>query len=127
MKALLIAALAALGLAAYAEPGVEDRGAQAFRQCVACHALEPGRNSPAGPTLHALVGRPVAALPGFNYSPALRRFAVHNPRWTPALLDRFLADPEGLVPGTEMGFVGIGDEERRAALIAWLDAPERRN
>ena len=112
MSALLAAALVA------ATP-------QAFAQCVACHALEPGRNTPAGPTLHAIVGRRVAALPGFDYSPALRRFAARNPRWTPALLDRFLADPEGLIPGTEMGFVGIGDIARRRALIAWLAAPRR--
>ena len=84
-----------------------------FGQCTACHALEPGRNSPAGPTLYRIVGRPVASLAGFNYSPAL--------------LDRFLADPEGVVPGTEMGSIGISDPGRRRALIAWLTVPRRRN
>ena len=98
-----------------------------YAPCAACHALEPGRNSPAGPTLHAIVGRRVASLPGFNYSPALRRFAARNPRWTRALLDRFLADPEALVPGTEMGFIGMRDPDRRRALIAWLAVPRRRN
>jgi len=101
--------------------------ASPFAPCAACHALEPGRNSPAGPSLHGIVGRPVAALPGFNYSPALRRFAGGNPRWTRALLDRFLADPEALVPGTEMGFVGIADPARRRVLIDWLAVPRRRN
>ena len=29
-----------------------------YRQhCYACHALEPGRNTPAGPNLHGIVGR----------------------------------------------------------------------
>jgi cytochrome c2 len=101
--------------------------ASPFAQCVACHALEPGRNSPAGPTLHAIVGRPVASLPGFNYSPALRRFARRNPRWTPDLLDRFLANPEALVPGTEMGFLGLADPARRRALITWFAGPRQRN
>lgn len=98
-----------------------------FAECAACHALEPGRNTPAGPTLYAIAGRPVAALTGFNYSPALRRFAARNPRWTPALLDRFLADPESVVPGTEMGYVGMRDRARRRALIAWLIVPRRRS
>lgn len=126
MRAILAAvAAAAVALAALPAARNGDQGARAYALCVACHALEPGRNTPAGPTLHNLVGRRVAALPGFNYSPALRRFAVRNPRWTPALLDRFLADPEGLVPGTEMGLVGISDASRRRALIAWLAVPRR--
>ena len=116
MNALVAAALLA------AAPGAE-----AFAECVACHALEPGRNTPAGPTLHAIVGRRIAAEPGFNYSPALRRFARSNGRWTPALLDRFLADPEGFVPGTEMGSIGMRDAARRRALIAWLRTAGRRN
>jgi cytochrome c len=98
-----------------------------YAQCVACHALEPDRNSPAGPTLHAIVGRRIASLPGFNYSPALRRFARRHPRWTRDLLDRYLADPEALVPGTEMGFIGMRDPAGRRALIDWLAVPRRRN
>jgi len=98
-----------------------------FGQCAACHALEPGRDTPAGPTLYRIVGRPVASLPGFNYSPAMRRFAARNPRWTPALLDRFLAEPEAVVPGTEMGYIGMRDPDRRRALIAWLAGYGRRS
>lgn len=121
---LLAAALSAL---AALQPPAGDPGPRLYAECTACHALEPGRNTPAGPTLHAIVGRRVASEQGFNYSPALRRFARRNRRWTPALLDRFLADPEGLVPGTEMGMAGMGDAARRRALIAWLRAVRRRN
>lgn len=123
------AAIGALALpfAACATPPAPAPGAQElalgerfYRQCYACHALEPGRNTPAGPTLHAVVGRPVAAEPGFDFSPALRRLAARHPRWTPELLDRFLADPAGFVPGTEMGYPGLDDPAERQALIAWL-------
>ena len=96
------------------------QGERLFRQCYACHAIEPGRNTPAGPTLHAVVGRPIAAVPGFNYSPALRRLARQQGRWTPELLDRFLADPAAVAPGTEMGLPGLEDPAQRRALIAWL-------
>ncbi|MGZ8361134.1 MAG: c-type cytochrome [Allosphingosinicella sp.] len=95
------------------------------RHCYGCHALEPGRNSPAGPTLHEIVGRPVAGERGFNYSPALRRLADRQPRWTTALLDRFLADPEGFSPGTEMGFPGLAEPAERRALIDWLGQERR--
>lgn len=40
--------------------------------------------------------------------------------WDAATLDRFLADPRGLVPGTKMGFAGIADAAERADLIAYL-------
>ena len=97
-------------------------GERLFRQCYACHAMEPGANTPAGPTLHRIVGSAVAAEAGFNYSPALRRFARQQPLWTPDLLDRFLADPAAVVPGTEMGYPGLDDPAQRRALIAWLAA-----
>ena len=100
MKAAAGAGLffAGVACAPAAEPGLGER---LYAQCYACHALEPGANTPAGPTLHAIVGRPIAAEAGFNYSPALRRLAARNQRWTPELLDRFLADPSSVAPGTE--------------------------
>ena len=61
-------------------------------------------------------------MPGFAYSPALRRFAAKNPRWTITLLDRYAADPEGLVPGTSMAFHGMPDERERRALIKYLSS-----
>ena len=97
-------------------------GERVYRRCYACHALEPGRNTPAGPTLYGIVGKPIAAESSFNYSPALRRFAEHNGRWFPLLLDQFLADPEAAAPGTEMGFPGLDDPAERQALIAWLES-----
>ena len=95
-------------------------GAALFRQCTACHALEAGANTAAGPTLRGIVGRPVAAERSYNYSPALRHFANANPRWTPELIDRFITEPDKIVPGTEMGFPGMRDAASRRALIDWL-------
>ena len=114
-----------IAVAAWAEPGSAPpppSGEDIYRRCYACHALEPGRNTPAGPTLHAIIGRSIAAEPGFDFSPALRRLASRHEVWTPELLDRFIADPETVAPGTEMGFVGIQDAGQRRALIHWLRA-----
>lgn len=112
--------VALAALAAAFQPPAQSEGARLYRQCFACHALEPGRHTPAGPSLAGIVGRPIAGQRGFDYSPALRRFAQRERVWTPALLDRFLADPEGLVPGTEMGLIGMRDSRQRRTLIDWL-------
>ena len=117
----LAAAVAVLAVAtAVAAQPAANRGASVYRRvCFSCHALEPGRNTPAGPTLHGLAGRPIASVRGFNYSPGLRRFAARERRWTRALLERFLADPEGLVPGIEMSLPPLSAADRRA-VAGWL-------
>ena len=118
---ILGAGAAACAVAAVAAPGKRpSAGERGYQKCYSCHALEPGRNDLQGPNLHRIVGRRVASESGFAYSPALRRWARANPRWTPALIDRFAADPEALVPGTSMHFIGIADPRERAALIAYL-------
>ncbi|HET9427706.1 MAG TPA: c-type cytochrome [Allosphingosinicella sp.] len=116
-----LSAVIVAGAACAAPPPIDlARGEILYRQCFACHALEPDANTPAGPTLSGIVGRRIASEQGFDYSPALRRLAGEQPRWSPELLDRFLQDPEAVAPGTEMGFPGLTAEEDRDALIGWL-------
>lgn len=122
---MILALLALFAQPAQAVPAPD--GERLFRRCIACHTLEPGRNSPAGPTLHNIVGRAVAAEPRFRYSPALRDYARSHPRWTEAELDRFLADPLGVVPGTDMSFQGLDDPAARRTLIRWLARPDARS
>ena len=121
MKALIaLWAGATLAAAFTAEPPkATSPGEQAYQKCYSCHALEPGRNDLDGPTLHRIIGRRVAAE-AFDYSPAMRRFAGQHPRWTPELLDRLIADPEALVPGTSMNFHGIADARERRELVEYL-------
>ena len=40
--------------------------------------------------------------------------------WNENTLDRFLASPPAVVPGTAMGYAGIADRKERADLIAYL-------
>lgn len=98
------------------------RGERAYQKCYSCHAIEPGKNDLTGPTLYRIIGRRVASQRGFDYSPALKRFARNNPRWTRALVLQFSADPEELVPGTSMTFHGIADVQERSALIRYLES-----
>lgn len=88
----------------------------AFAQCMSCHSVEPGRNL-VGPSLHGVVGRKAASLPGFAYSPALRASGL---TWDEGTLDTWLASPAQLVPGTRMVFYGLPDPARRKQVIDYL-------
>ncbi|HEU5482933.1 MAG TPA: c-type cytochrome [Sphingomicrobium sp.] len=96
-----------------------DAGERAFQKCYSCHSIT-GDERLEGPRLSGIAGGPVAARTGFDYSPAMKRFANKHPVWTDALLDRFIADPEAVVPGTSMAFAGVRDANERAQLIAYL-------
>lgn len=105
--------------ATHAQP-VNQAGERAFQRCYSCHSVEKNEKGLSGPNLHRLGERPVAGDKAFAYSSAFKTFAATNPRWTPELLDRFLTDPEALVPGNQMGFFGLRKREDRAAIIAYL-------
>ena len=95
-----------------------DPGARAFQRCAACHSLRNDDRSP-GPGLRGVVGRGAGAVEGFAYSDAMRAAGRRGLVWDEATLERFLADPEAVVPGTTMPYQG-GSAAERTALIAWL-------
>lgn len=96
-----------------------DKGRKLFAQCVLCHA--PSRDTSVAPSLAGIIGRDIASDVGYDlYSPALRRFAQSEARWTTDLLDAFLRAPRALVPGTIMSFDGFEADEDRAALLEYL-------
>jgi cytochrome c len=107
------AAAGAVGGSA-AAAGDADRGRQLYARCAACHSLTVDRT---GPRHCGLLGRRAGAVPGFAYSDAMRKSGIV---WSAVTLDRFLADPMEAVPGTAMGYAGIGDTRERADLIAFL-------
>jgi cytochrome c len=86
-----------------------------FGQCEVCHSVD-GING-TGPTLKGVVGRQSGTVPGFRYSRAMKSAGI---TWDDKSLDRYLADPQELVPGNVMPFSGIVDSAQRAALIAYL-------
>lgn len=117
---LVVAAAAALALpmAAQAQDAAGDaaKGKQVFAKCQACHSLEAGTNK-LGPSLHGLIGRASGAIDGFRYSDAMKNAHL---TWDDATLDKYLANPKTLVPGTKMVFPGLPKEEDRLAVIAYL-------
>lgn len=94
---LLVVVLAGCGGGPSGDP---QRGAVVFEACAACHALDPDPDEVYfGPHLRGIIGREVAADPGFDYSDAMLN---HGGTWTEERLAAYLRDPEEAVPGTDM-------------------------
>ena len=107
--------------AALAQDAVDPKEAQlAFNNhCRTCHTTKEGDNR-LGPSLHGVVGREAGTAPGFAYSSAMKDAGI---TWDPQNLDRYIENPEAVVPGNRMKpYSGISDAAERAKIIAHLKA-----
>lgn len=111
------AAAAEVDLAALVAAADPAQGEKLFKKCSACHSTAEGEDK-AGPSLYRIVGRAVAAEPGFGYSDAM---AGHGGAWDLETLSHFLENPKGFIPGTKMGFAGLSKAEDRVNLIVYLN------
>jgi cytochrome c len=96
--------------------GDAARGEARFQDCAPCHKLEAGANN-VGPSLHSIFTRKAGELADFRYSPAIKRSGIV---WTPETLDKFVTDPQALVPANRMPYAGMAGAGDRADLIAYL-------
>jgi len=71
----------------------------------------------AGPKHRGLKGRKAGTQPGFDYSAALR---ASNIVWSSQTLQRWIDDPNALVPGNNMVVRLADDPADRAAIVAYL-------
>jgi cytochrome c len=91
-------------------------GDQLFRQrCAMCHSVDRARTTPLGPNLAGVVGRKAGATT-FAYSPQLKASGL---TLNTATLDRYLAAPTRVVPGTKM-VIAVPNAAERAALVSYL-------
>jgi cytochrome c len=102
----------------FAQPGIAADDVLAGQmlyqaKCTGCHSVDADR---IGPRHRDVVGRRVASVPGFNYSPALRKLGGV---WTPARLDQWLSGTQKMAPGSRM-YIEIDDPTQRRLLIAYL-------
>jgi len=115
------AALGALLAALACMPAVDSSAADApvsnapFNQCAVCHSVDGSNGT--GPSLKGVVGRTSGTYPGFRYSRAMKSAAI---LWESGSLDRYLSNPQELVPGNIMPFSGVPDAAQRAEIIAYL-------
>jgi cytochrome c2 len=87
-------------------------------RCGGCHRAIESEVHSIGPDLFGIVDRRIASAKGYkDYSPVLRALTGS---WTVERLDGFLANPQGIAPGTTMEFPGVQDREERHAIIEYL-------
>src|SRR5215475_5482178 len=96
-----------------------EKGANSAKKCSACHNFTKGGPNLVGPDLWGVVGRPKASVAGFNYSAAMK---AKGGNWTVPELMQFIANPQGLVPGTAMTFAGVPRATQRADIVAYLNS-----
>lgn len=97
-----------------ADDGDAARGKAVFeKRCVGCHALETDRE---GPRLAGVFGRKAGSVPGFGYSTSLKGSGL---TWDDATLEKWLTDPDIMVPGNDMS-VGVPKAQERKDLVAFL-------
>jgi cytochrome c len=84
---------------------------------MACHSTKAGEHL-TGPSLADIWQHKAGTVAGFQrYSDAMKRAEL---MWTEDTLDRWLSDPERLVPGTSMTFPGLRESKARQDVIAYL-------
>jgi cytochrome c2 len=77
----------------------QTSGQQFFeKRCGGCHALDRDKE---GPRLAGVYGRAAGSVTSFQYSPALQKSKL---TWTSETLDKWLTDPDKLVPNNDMTF-----------------------
>ncbi|MEH2609019.1 c-type cytochrome [Bradyrhizobium sp. AZCC 1693] len=122
----LLAVLLLLPVLLPASATAEEKGAQAFAPCRACHSLDPAERNLPGPNLSGVIGRAIGGDAAFDYSPVLRKARDEGLRWDAERLATFLADPAGMFPGLWMSMRGIEDASERQALVRYLTDPRSR-
>lgn len=99
-----------------AAAAITDPAPPAFATCRSCHSTQPGQNG-IGPTLAGIVGSKSGEVPGYPFSPALKKSGIV---WDRARLDTWLKGPMKMVPGTKM-VTPVADPEKRKVIIDYLE------
>ena len=109
-----------LAAAAATADGVDPAAAEAQfkKSCGVCHVAEAGAPPRQGPNLFGVVGRQAGTVADFKYSPA---FAAGSGGivWDEATLDRWLTDPQAVIPGAVMPYKQA-DPDKRKLVIEFL-------
>ena len=85
--------------------------------CRTCHTTREGDNR-LGPHLYKIIGRKAGSLPTYGYSSAMKGADFI---WDEAKLNRFIANPDEMVPGNNMKpYGGLASADDKVKVIAFL-------
>lgn len=87
-------------------------------RCRTCHSVKADDNR-LGPSLHKIVGREAGSLSEYAaYSQALKSAGIV---WDEATLNKFIENPDAVVPGNNMKpYPGITEESERKQIVEYL-------
>jgi cytochrome c len=111
-----IAAISSVFVVCFMASSAPDavRGKEAFeKRCGGCHALDRTKE---GPMLRKIFGQRSGSNVGFPYSDAVKNSHL---TWDERTLDKWLEDPEKLIPNNDMA-TRVPDATDRANIIAYL-------
>ncbi|MBN9508393.1 MAG: cytochrome c family protein [Alphaproteobacteria bacterium] len=117
VRSVIVGLVFAVGLSAPAWAQDAAAGEKDAMICRACHQIGPGAKNGVGPVLNGVVGRKAGTYPGYTYSEANKNSGL---TWTEAELEKYLANPQGVVPHTKMIFPGIKDPQKVKDVVAFL-------
>lgn len=112
---LLFAGLLAMAARAGTVPDATAGQTLYLNTCGGCHSVDTDR---IGPRHRNVVGRAVASVPGYDYSPALKKLGGI---WTPARLDQWLSGTQKMAPGSKM-YLELDDATERRLIITYLQS-----
>lgn len=128
--AMLFAAAVALTVQAPASaadmPGDPVAGEKVFKKCKACHKIEAGKKTAAGPNLLGVFGRQ-AGTADYKFSKSMIAAGEAGLVWTPELVDVYITDPKAFLQEylgeskvrNKMKYK-LKKEDQRADVIAYL-------
>ncbi|WP_291607892.1 c-type cytochrome [Bradyrhizobium sp.] len=101
-----------------ARQGAAESGQLLYNNaCRTCHTTKEGDNR-LGPNLHKIIGRKAGSLSGYGYSAAMKEAGFV---WNEENLDRFIANPDEVVPGHNMKpYGGLASAEERTRIVSFL-------
>ncbi len=88
-------------------------GEEVYQSCQDCHSLD---TNDIGPMHRGVFGRKAGSVADYSYSPELRNSGI---TWNEDTLQRWLTDPQKLVPGAKM-FFHLDSAQDRADVIEYL-------
>ena len=112
---ILLAQMTGGASAGTVDPAAE---AQFKKSCGTCHVAVADAPPRQGPNLFQVVDRPAGSVAGFKYSPAFVA-GKDSIVWDAATLDRWITDPQSVIPGAIMPYKQA-DEAKRRLIIEFL-------
>jgi len=113
LKIILISAFLTLAIEA-SESGDAINGERLYqRLCSACHSIKTNR---IGPKHQNVFGQLSGSVDGYSYSDALLSAKL---LWSESSLERWLSNPEAVIPGQKM-FFRVSGADARKDIVAYL-------